>query len=228
MLLKRTFAATVLNRALGDGRDMTPAVHNVDNVALVNEHGGFIFEKYAEGVYEVHTQFVPEGRGRLALEAAREAARFMFLSTDCVEILTKCKDDNRPAAVLTRVMGFRKLFRSGACDYYSLAFEDWRAQDASVLAAGQRFHAELEAAGVSPNHPEDEAHDRAAGAAYEMFLRGNPVKAAGLYNRWARFAGYRLVALLSISPLVVDIGDAVLGIGKANNSLEVLSCRGPQ
>lgn len=225
-MLKRTFDPALIDRA--SGVDTSSLVRNVDNVTLVNDHGGFVLEKYAEGTYEVHTQFLPEGRGLSALRAAREGARFMFLSTDCVEILTKCPDGNKPAAVLTRHMGFRKVFRCGPCDYYALSFDDWRAQDSSVLEAGRRFHAELEAAGVHPNHPEDEAHDRAAGAAYEMFLRGNPVKAAGLYNRWARFAGYRRIALLSISPLVVDIGDAVLGIGKTNNSLEVLPCPSPQ
>lgn len=225
-LLKRTFDATAINKA--SGVDATALVRNVDNVVLANEFGGFVCEKYADGVYEVHTQFTPEHRGLKALRAAREAAQYMFLSTDCLEILTKCKDDNKPAAVLTRVMGFRKVFRSGACDYYALAFEDWRAQDALVLATGRRFHDELEAAGIHVNHPEDEAHDRAAGAAYEMCLRGNAVKGLGLYNRWARFAGYQPINLLSISPLVVDMGDAVLGIGKTNNSLEVLLCRSAQ
>lgn len=248
MTVERTFDPTILNRVmndpevrpyLGNGEvplDVSAVVQNIDNFALVNPFGGFLFVKYAPGTYEVHTQFLPEYRGRLAYEAAQDGARFMFLETDCVEILTRCPDCNRPASVLTRLMGFRKIFRRETCwptpngescgvDYYVLTFDDWKAKDPIVLDSGRRFHAELEAQGCHPNHPEDEAHDRAAGAAYEMFLRGNPHKPVVLYNRWAKLAGYQPIGLLSNSPLVVDIGDAVLGIGKTRDSLEFLLCR---
>jgi hypothetical protein len=41
---------------------------------------------------------------------------------------------------------------------------------------------------------------------------GQPEKGVILSNRWARFAGYAPIALISRSPLVIDIGDAVMQV----------------
>ena len=48
--------------------------------------GGFIAHKLMDARYEVHSLFLPEGRGGLAIECAREGLAFMFCATDCAAI----------------------------------------------------------------------------------------------------------------------------------------------
>lgn len=153
MMLKRTFDAALFNRVMehpevrpylgfkdNDSIDASPVVRDAANVCLANEFGGFILFKQAPGIYEVHVQFLPEFRGKRALEAARETARFMFEKTDCMEILARCPDCSRHVGVLIHLMGFRKVSRQEDCwdtpsggrcgvDYYALSLEAWLARD---------------------------------------------------------------------------------------------------
>lgn len=92
--------------------DITPVLSNPSNIALVTDHGGFIFAKIGSGVYDVHTQFKPEGRGT-ALAAAKEAAQFMFTYTDCIRIETMVPEVNKAARLLTERMGFTYQGRHG-------------------------------------------------------------------------------------------------------------------
>lgn len=220
----------------GDGvLDLSTLLANPLNVALQNEHGGFLFCKQDEGRYDLHTLFLRSGRGNALLKAAAFAARYMFTRTDCTEIVTRCPEPNKAADFMVRRCGFRPLFeRAGAwadgssIRYFWLSFEDWRAQDAVIAQEGHAFHelietAKHEAASALPVHPDDDAHDRAAGAAVLMAKAGQARKAAWSYNRWAALAGYAPVALLSETPPILDIQDAVLGI--RDGALEVLLCR---
>jgi hypothetical protein len=76
---------------------------------------------------------------------------------------------------------------------------------------------------LEENHPQDDAHDRYVGACVETIYGGQPEKAVILYNRWARFAGYQPIALVSKSPLLIDIGTAILQV--INESFQVVQCR---
>lgn len=215
--------------------DLGPSLADPRNVALENDHGGFLFVNLGAGRYDLHTLFLPEGRGRPLLEAASVAARHMFTSTDCVELVTRCPEPNRAADLMVRRCGFRPIFeRPGAWEdgsairYFWLAFEDWRAIDPLIAAEGRAFHHLIErakhvAGSRSPTHPDDPAHDRAAGAASLMAKAGQPRKAVLTYNRWAELAGYAPIVLLSEAPPIIDIQDAVLGL--SDGELEVLLCR---
>lgn len=215
--------------------DLSEVLADARNVALQNEHGGFLFLSQGEGRYDLHTMFRRSGRGRALLEAASFAARFMFTATDCTEIVTRCPEPNRAADFMVRKCGFRPIFeRQGAWSdgsairYFWLSFEDWRAQDETLAAEGHAFHeiieqAKRDAGSELPIHPDDEAHDRAAGAAALMAKAGQPRKAVSTYNRWASLAGYAPIALLSEAPPIIDIQDAVLGLN--SGALEVLLCR---
>jgi hypothetical protein len=56
-----------------------------------------------------------------------------------------------------------------------------------------------------------------------MALAQNPRKGVWAYNRWAVFAGYLPIALVSDAPVVIDVVDAVV---TANGpDMEVLLCR---
>jgi hypothetical protein len=109
--------------------DLTALVADPRNVFLANEWGGFLFIRKADYVYEVHTQFVPEGRGKRALRAAKDAADYMFSRTDCLRIDTYVQLDNPAAEWLTRAVGFRKWGEANilghACYYYVLTLKEW-------------------------------------------------------------------------------------------------------
>lgn len=223
----------------GDGPlDLSALVGNPANVALMGEHGGFIGHKIDQGLYEVHSLFLPEGRGENALECMREGARFMFCATDCAELITKCPDENRGALGLARSAGFQEMFRREqawrhggglvGCSYQNLTLNRWRGRDPKIEGVGHWFHEKLTAAKRAqgsdlPVHDDDPAHDRAVGASVLMVLAGNPRKAVWSYNRWAMFAGYAPIELVSEAPVVLDVVDAV--VTPNGFDMEVLLCR---
>lgn len=244
--MRRTLGAAFLNRVAndpavrpwvgGDGElDLTAIVSNPANIALINEHGGFIFERHDAGRYEGHTMFLPSGRGRAVRPAAMQAFRYIFTRTDASEIVTKVPESNPAADIMARRCGMEPSFRreaawsdGAAVTFMVLTLERWRALDDSVATEGEAFHTALEVAkrevgSTLPTHPHDEAHERAVGAAILMARAGQARKSVWSYNRWARFAGYAPIELLSEVPPVVDIQDAVFTVN--DGALEVLKCR---
>lgn len=251
-LLRRTLDAGSLNAAgnhpevfphLGlpgepGDLDLSGLVANPANVAMANEHGGFIAENLGNGTYEVHSLVAPEGRIGLA-RATAEGLRYLFTATDCMKVVTKVPACNRPAAALARASGFVPVFdRADAWDgpdgvrcavsYQAITFDQWKCRDGELEVEGHRFHEKLEsmkaAAGSAlATHPDDAAHDRAVGAAALMIRAGNVAKAVVLYNEWARFAGYAPISLLSLTPPIIDILDAV--VTAHDGEMEILSCR---
>jgi len=218
--------------------DVTPWTSNPANIVLVNEHGGFCGIKHDAGIYELHTNILPEGRGLKAVHAAREACQYLFTKTDAQEIITKVPTFNKAADRFARTFGYTERFRrtdaavgpDGPCDvtYFAYTIDQWAAADDLLPVYGKWFHDELEkakiAAGSSlPIHDDDDAHDRAVGAAIAMIRAGNASKGIWFYNRWARFAGYATIYLLSLNPVVIDVQDAIVEI--SSDDMEVLSCR---
>lgn len=218
--------------------DLSPVIANPANVLLMAEGGGFVFTQQEPGVYEVHTQFLPEHRGANVLLAAADAARFMFTRTDCVEILSKVPDGNVPAAAFAKAMKWELRFsRPNAWQtdrglvgvkYYGKTLMQWASHADALAVTGEWFHGKLEAAklekGASvPVHDDDDAHDRYVGAAAEMIMAGQIIKGINFYNSWARFAGYATISVIAANPYVLDIGDAILAV--RNDDFEVLLCR---
>lgn len=219
------------------GLDLAPVVANPANYLLMGEGGGFLLTQMEPGLYEVHSQFLPEARGENVLRCAADASRYMFTRTDCVEIVTRVPDGNLAAGVLAKRMGWSLLFKrekvwptdSGlvGCRYYSKTLAEWVRQEDTLMQSGQWFHGKLEAAKneaqALPLHDDDDAHDRYVGAAVEMIAAGQVAKGIDFYNRWARFAGYGPIAVIATNPVTIDIGDAILAV--RNNDFEVLLCR---
>lgn len=221
-----------------DAIDLTAAVMDARNVLLMGQGGGLLFIWQAPGLYEVHTQFVEGSRGALAIEAVRDALRWMFTRTDATEILTKVPDGNGAALGLVRAINGDYRFHRPNCwataqgivgvKHYSLGIDRWAAKADALKATGEWFHHKLEAAKLesgaqSPIHDEDDAHDLYVGATCEMVLHGHLEKAVDFYTRWARFAGYGPVRVIAADPTVIDIGDAILAV--RNMDFEVLLCR---
>lgn len=236
-MIRRTMDAAFLNQVAnhpevrpiigGEGvLDLAETMANPANVALVTKEGGFLYLSQGGGTYEVHSLFLPGRRGAVA--AARASLRYMFTATDCMEVVTKVPTANLAAKGLTLACGFDHSFDGPEAAFYSLPFARWRARDREIAKAGHWFHEELEAAKAAtgsplPTHPDDEAHDRAVGAAILMARAGNPQKASATYNMWARLAGYQQIFLISTTPPIFDVIDAVVQIQP--DALEVLSCR---
>jgi hypothetical protein len=221
----------------GEGSvDLTDLVTDPANFCLQFDHGGFICLSQGQGVYSVHSQFLAEGRNATTA-AMREGCDFMFTRTDCMTLTTQLPDNNQPAANLAAMTGFVDWFRKdhdpllGPSTMARLDIHSWimGPNGAHLADEGKDFHELLETAKLAkrsalPIHPDDDAHDRYVGAACCMAKRGNIVKGVSLYNLWASAAGYVPLRVMSLQPPVVDVVDAVIGLG-AKSELEVLLCR---
>ena len=109
--------------------DAKTLLENPRNHFLATDFGGFLVVDMGDGTYEVHTQFLPGGRGKAAREAAREAMEHMFLETDCMKLVTFCPNENRKAINLALYAGMKKgsahteLGVSG--HIYSITVKEW-------------------------------------------------------------------------------------------------------
>ncbi len=205
--------------------DLSPVIDGGEAVCLLGEHGGLLFHRLQPGLYEVHTQVVPEGRGEWALNCARACLHWLFTRTDAVEVLTKCPEGNLAAKSLARACGLTKEFTNPVgwvldgkpvpADIYSITIQTWMRTASGLAERGAWFHRRLEAEFERLNvrdlsHMDDATHDRYVGAACEMILGGQPDKAAVFYNRWAALATYAPIAIASYEPMAVNIGNALV------------------
>lgn len=239
-MIRRTFDPEFLNSVVNhpevrpfmapgtEPLDLTPVVSNPANFALVTEGGGFVLQCHEPGIYEVHSQFLPEHRGSHAVKAMRAGFDYMFTRTDCTRVVTQVPDNNDAAKGFARLARFRPMFRReqgllGPTEYMGLGIEEWAQDNHSLEADGEWFHERLEAVKAGPIHAHDPAHERAVGAAVRMIRAGNSAKGVAFYNRWSRLAGYAPITLISTQPPVIDVVDAVVSLG--DNEMEILLCR---
>lgn len=248
--LKRTLDASFLNTVANDpsvrpwlgGKgpiDLTPRVAHMGAIALVGAYGGFLIEPLAAGLYDVHSLFLPDGRGVGAAAAMQEGLEYIFTATDCTELVTKIPEPNRAARQLATVGGFRERFTRGQawqastgvttdCAYWGLTLQRWMLRSGACQHAGEWFHEQVDAEKLARGasvgvHPDDAVHDYAAGFVVLAARAGQYGKAVDVYNRWAVVAGYQPIRIVSFAPVVLDTGDAVMEI--TGGSLEVLLCR---
>jgi hypothetical protein len=214
--------------------DLTEVLRDPRNICLVTD-GGCIMFGHAHGqfdkepgIYEVHTNFLPEYRGRHAIRASLAAYRWIFTHTDCMALVTRVPAFNRAADMFCRIVGATKEYErkaiwptaTGPVDlaFWALRYDDWVRKTSALSATGHAFHQRLEAERIrhhvdEPLHIDEECHDRYVGACVETVYAGQPEKAIVLYNRWAMISGYMEISLIARSPLVIDIGDALLQVG---------------
>jgi hypothetical protein len=237
-MIERVFDGERINRIVNDPSvypwvrgvcegplDLGPLLSDKRHVCLLGELGGCLFIQQSPGIFEVHTQFLPEGRGEKAIQTVREALHWMFTRTDAVEIWTRCPKGNLGARVLARVIGGREemtVARGWVQDgkvipatIFSLTVQEWMKTAPGLIEIGQWYHAKLEEeyrlAGYSePQHEDDENHDRYVGAAVEMIRGGQPHKGEIFYNRFALMAGYEPLKIVNTDPVTIDIRDATL------------------
>jgi hypothetical protein len=213
--------------------DLAPLLADTRNVLLMADHGGMIFHWQALGVYQVHTNFLKaqrhySGPGTYVLNACRAAYRWMFTNTDCVTLLTLIPAHNRAASMFAPLAGWTKEFErknvwpsveDGLVDmsFLALRYDDWVRKTPELMLAGRAFHNQLEReferhGAQDKKHPDEDCHDLHVGACFEMIRGGQLDKAVILYNRWAQFAGYGQIEIVSHNPAVLNIGTALIQI----------------
>lgn len=233
---------------LGQGpMDLTTLVHDLRNIVLMCDEGGIVAHWREPGLYEIHTQFTEKYRGVSAVKTVREMVSWLFLQSPAMELQTQIPAVNQAAHSLVKAISGRLEFeRDGvwqladgtSCrmDYYTLRYSDWLYSAwamGGLAARGEWFHARLDQAKVAflqapESHGHDAAHDVNVGATIEMIFAGEVEKALTLYNRWARFAGFAEVRVVSAKPLLIDIQDAVILVDIWQGDFEVLTCKATQ
>lgn len=117
--------------------DMAPAIENHDNIVMRSPDGkgGWLFHGLGNGIYECHSQFLPEGRGPHVVGLAHETLDYMFDKTDAEIILARCPMNNEPVIKLTKACGFKYIGTWGdwtingepvPTERYQLTKETWK------------------------------------------------------------------------------------------------------
>lgn len=243
-MIERIFDGEKINRVVNDPSvypwvkgicegplDLGPLLKDPRHVCLMNAHGGCLFTQESAGIYQVHTQFLPEGRGAKAIEAVHEALHWMFTRTDAVEIWTRCPKGNLGARALARAIGGRQemVVKQGwvhdgnliPAAIFSLTIQEWMKTAPGLVEVGQWFHERLEEEWkvigfVEPSHENDETHNRFVGACVEMIRNGQPHKGAIFYNRVAAMEGKLPIRVVGVDPVVIDIGHVCLEVHGKN------------
>jgi len=104
-----------------------------DCIGLEFDTGGWVFHKQDEGVWEVHTLFLPKSRD--VLQNAQQALRYMFTEADAQLIVTQVATDLPHVRRLALAGGFQWFARKEGAwerdsgpvtvDYYELTRDAW-------------------------------------------------------------------------------------------------------
>lgn len=121
-MLTRTHDPEILNKIINDAAvlpyvrvaneeylDVTEILSDSRNICLLSEYGGFFCVYLGDGIYEGHTQFLPEGRGRRAIAVGKEAIEFMFNIIGAKKIIGYTPLDNRAARMFNRLIGMKVI-----------------------------------------------------------------------------------------------------------------------
>ena len=214
--------------------DISPLLENPLNVLLMADGGGILFIFFEPGVYEVHTAFMKPDReakstqGPYIRNVCLAAYRWMFTHTDCLMLLTRIPGHNRAATIFAPLVGWVKEFERKEIwptldgnkvdlTFWSINYRDWVRKTPDLVDSGRWFHQRLAEemarhGRTEPHHPDEDCHDLHVGACVEMIFGGQFEKGIALYNGWARFSGYGTLNIISRSPRLLDIGDALLQI----------------
>ena len=218
--------------------DLSLLIQDHNHHLAMGSHGGILFHCQSPGLYEAHTQVLPDHRGEWAVDMTRAALRYAFSSTDAVEIFTRVPKGNLGARALVKNIGGVLEFRrrdgwvkdgvSIPADIYTMKVQDWVRTSPGLVERGKWFDTklrqELSAHKVSLPLIDEEDYFRYSGAAVEMMLGGQAHKAVVLYNRYAAMAGRPPISLLTSSSALVDIGQGII-IKPRYNDFWVVSCR---
>lgn len=215
--------------------DVSPLVEDISNVLLTGEHGCMMFIHQQPGLYDMHTQMLPSGRGKWCLKFTREALRWMFTRTTAVELTTRVPSGNLGALALVRANRLTPEFilekgwfyhdKPIPATSYSIRIQDW-IRHFGPAEAGKWFVDKLSAEylrnGINITNPLPEAYHAQIGAAVEMIFGGQKEKGVVFYNRWASMAGATPIKIITLSPLVIECQGAIIKFRP--NDFWIMSC----
>lgn len=210
--------------------DVSPAVANRNNILLMGDHGGCMFFALQVGLFEVHTAFLPSGRGEWSRNFLWGVGLWMFTRTHAVEILTRVPHGHLAARTATLGAGMHPAWTREDCcvfrgrpvpvEIFSAKVQDWVWEAPWLAEMGQSFHDSINqqaaALGITEQpHEDDDNHNRIVGLCFQMFRWGQAAKATVLYNRWALASRHRTIELVQADPPVVkfDVGFLTLENG---------------
>lgn len=214
--------------------DMQGQLDNKSNILLMGEHGGIIFLNVLPGVYEAHTQVLPEGRGEWMDSLGHSAMHWMFTKTDCYELITRVpRPHTRAKAAAIRSGGKYEFTRQDGClfrdritpvDIYTVRIQDWCVSGAFLEDIGRwfhtRLHEEADRLGIEePPHADDTNHNTVVGAVYSMMSNGQLLKGLNIYNRWAIISRHPTITLTSVDPPTIKMDIGYLKMN--NNNIEL-------
>lgn len=174
--------------------DVGPAFDKLFVLVDPEGQGCIILDPYDEGTFEVHTCLLEAARGKAAEGIVRDALRFIFAETGCMEILTKVSTDNKAADLFTRQVGFIRVADAAQLRSYQLRIERWPYLDTTL---DEFCPPELVPLAM------DDYHKRLFGALLLMSSKGFMGKAVATYNLHARLQGYLPVEVCGMDSLTV-------------------------
>lgn len=226
--------ANFLNRVLNDPKvrpfipgfgdeeiDLSNRMGEGNFLPLVGEHGCFLCFRIFQGLYEVHTAVLPQGRGDWTRRFADAGKRFMFTGTDAVEIMTRVPEGHEAAERLTHDVGFVHRFATPretefcgemvSCAVSSITIQDWAADEQIHYAKkGAVFHEWLNRQIAGTPHEPDPDHNAVVGVCLDMVAAGQIEKAIFWYSRWAVPARHPPITLVGLNPPQIRFDAGVL------------------
>jgi hypothetical protein len=206
--------------------DVSSQIVNKDNYFLTGEFGGVAYIKIFPYIYEVHSFFLPEGRGQWG----------KFTRTDAYELTTRIPNSHVAAKKAALSAGFQfYMSHEKACkfegniddiDVYNITLSNWIIGSEHLENLGRVIHEMMHDAAEklhidTPPHGDLISHNKFVGAAYLMVCAGQIKKGVAVYNRFAMMARHRTIALVSENPPVIRFDIGLLHI-KPGGELEVV------
>lgn len=191
---------------------LSPLVEREENVFLrvyVDEKpaGFFVAVWRFSCLYEAHVAL--ECRGAAALEAGRMARDYMFVATDCTRLTTFCPGNHPEVLRFARLCGLQfehereagwvKEKKVYPLTFVSITLTEWvRGNHTNFRAFGQKFRDQISVylPEIYPPTEDPWSESMIGLALYIAILGQQPVKALGLYNQWAAFAGATPVSFI--------------------------------
>lgn len=151
MTIERHFDAHKLNEianhpdvlkwvgAGAESLDASEIAKDLANYVLMTDRGGVFYHAHGDGIYEAHSQYLPEARGQEALRTTLESIEYMFSRTDCEQIISAVPKGNFAAAALAKACGLKFDFEQPdawpkdgkmiPARWYSIKKSDWKRKE---------------------------------------------------------------------------------------------------
>lgn len=201
--------------------DASVAVADRRNVLLMGEYGGIIFHFHQPGLYEAHTQVLPEGRGPWCQLMTHDALHWMFTRTDCIEVVTRVPKGNLAARALTKGSGLTPRFvnpqgwaingRIVPAEVFGLTIQEWIKTAPGLAEKGRVIRDRLLYGKPAVDIGfDDEQNCRHLAAAFDMISGGQPEKGVVFFNRWAALTDQPPISMVSRKPMAFDYRDVLI------------------